>query len=343
MKKQLEKKFEHIVRMIERIEQYNNYLNDNRYYEGHGCYNKQLSFDVKMHNAYFPTDVVEDYLTSQNITGDRREQILEEFDDKRLDGIYYHYIEDQQNGFRNDVTEWDEHPLHKWIDIKDVGFYGRGGGHLCLGRMESFELEIGDTEVGDYPVWNWSNNSGMYWSFNKPIEELINAFKEHFNVSSQKEVYKQLVEDSRRGDLKSYYDTAVENQAKLEKLEKQITEFKKNAKKYLLEFLYSEIENFIAEEYGIEMAIEQAEAGDYSKLDTIKDITDAYLITNRNAKVPLKEVRSVLKAILTGYDVVGRTIGHFTINSVDKRKHDTYVKVGCHLFSLSQTESKLAI
>lgn len=339
MKKQIENKFEHIVRMIETIEQYNNYLNDNRYYEGYGCSNKQLSFNVKTHNAYLPTDAVEDYFTAQNITGERKEQILEEFDDARLEGISYHFIEDQQEGFRNDVTEWYKHPLYDWVDVKDISFYGRSGGHLCLGKMENFEIELSDTEVGNYPIWDWSKDAGSYWSFNKPIEELINAFKESFGVTSQKEVYKQLVEDSRRGDLKDYYDTAVKNQKKLEKLEKQIAEFKTNAKKYLIEFFHNEIDKFIENEYGIEIAIEKAETGDYSKIDGFKQITAESILTTQNAKVPTRDAIIALKAITTDHGTVGIKIGHFIVNRILVYPKDTYVKVGCHLFSLNQAKT----
>lgn len=339
MKKQIEKKFEHIVRMIERIEEYNAYLNDNKYYEGYGCFNRQLSFDVKIHNAWLSDTDVEDYIKPLNLSEDRRQLVLDEFNEERLNSLFQHWLSDNAEQFKEDVNQ-KESPYYHLIDHKDIGFYGRGGGHLCLGRMESFELEVGDTEVGNYPVWHYESKIGSYWSFNqKEVDEMIEDFKQSFGVTTMKEVYKQLVEDSRRGDLDNYYKKAVENQKLLEKLESDIKRFKKNASKYLKEFLQNEIENFIDGEFSVEMAIEKAEAGDYSQIDSFKEITSESILTNRNARVPTKDARIALTAITSGHGSVGIKIGNFILNRISVYPKDTYVKVGCHLFSLNQAKT----
>jgi len=338
MKKQIEKQIEKTVKMIERIEEYNSFLNDNRYYE-RGC-NAQLSFNVKMYNLSINTDEVEKHIDTLGITGERREQIIEEFNEGRLEGIYSHFLENQGTCFIEDV-EQKESPYYNFFNAKDIGFYGRSGGHLCLGDISSFELEIGDTEVNNYPIWDWSREAGSYWSFNKDISVLIEEFKQSFGVTTQREVYNQLKEDATKGDLKSYYDAAIKNQATIEMLETDISEFKKNANKYLLEELHYEIDNFIENEYGIEIAIEKAETGDYSQIDTIKEVTETDVLTNRNAKVPVLKAKTMLAAIIQGVDVIGQKIGGFTINKIEKREHDIYIKIGCHLFSLNKTRLTL--
>ena len=209
---------------------------------------------------------------------------------------------------------------------------------MCLGKVDSFTKEIDDTEAGNYPIWEYKSGQGTFIVW-KDTDELIKDFKEHFKLSTQKEVYELLKEDSEKGDIKYYYDQAVENLKAFEQLEIDIRDFKDNAKKYLIEELQYEIDTFIEDEYSVEIAIEKAETGDYSKIDSIQKIEGDELITNRNAKVPLQKAKDLLKAIVNGCNVIGQKVGHYTVNCVDKRTNDTYVKIGCHLFSVKQVKT----
>jgi len=99
MRKKLARKFEHIKKMLIRIDEYNEYLDDNKYYEGRGS-NPQLSFNVKVHAHVDGADVVEKYLDVHGITDhDRRRSVIEEFDDARLDGIFWHTLQQEREWF----------------------------------------------------------------------------------------------------------------------------------------------------------------------------------------------------------------------------------------------------
>lgn len=332
-KLRLNKLFAKLEGMLNTIEEYNNYLQDNKYYEGYGRSNAQLSFNAKIY-AYASYSDVQNYINTLGLNEEQQAEVLEEFNDDRLNGMFYHFLEDSQNSFREDLDN-KENPYYYFLDKKDIGFYGRGGGHLCLGSIDNFTLEVGDTEVGNYPIWNWDRTNGSYYTFNS--ETLIQDFKEYFGVTTQKEIYDAIQEDIKNGDIGYYYKKAIENKNLLEKLESEITEFKANAKEYLIEHLNNEIDMFIENQFGIDLAIEKAEKGDYSSIDNIKTIENSYLVTNRNAKAPLNEVKNVIKLLIKGYDIQNKKIGAFTINKIVKKEKDTYIKIGCHLFSLNQT------
>jgi hypothetical protein len=332
-KLRLNKLFSKLEGMLKKIEEYNAYLDENKYYEGYGRSNSQLSFNVKIH-SYISESNVEDYIKTLQLDEERTSEILEEFNDERLNGMFYHFLEDNQQSFIEDLDN-KENPYYYLLNKKDIGFYGISGGHLCLGSIDNFTLEISDTEVGHYPIWQYDRTNGSYYTFNS--ETLIQDFKEHFGVTTQKEVYDAIQYDIKKGDIGSYYEKAIENKKLLEKLEIEIADFKENSNKYLIEHLNNEIDMFVESQFGIDMAIQKAEQGDYSNIDNIKTIENSYLVTNRNAKVPLNEVKNIIQLLMKGYDIQNKKIGAFTINKIVKKEKDTYIKIGCHLFSLNQT------
>lgn len=339
MNKQLQKLFDKMQGMFERIDEYNAYLHDNRYYEGYGHGDKQLSFDVKLHSVYLDSSDVEGHIKTLELNEEDKQMVLDEFDDKRIGGMFDHFCVDNAESFKENIDQ-KESPYYLLLDSKKIGFYGRSGGHLCLGRISEFEIDF-DGETGHYPIWDWSRTDGAYWSFQK--ETLVQDFMEYYEVTNQKELMKCLRNDIGKGDLADYYKTAINNQKLLEQLEEEIKLFKQNAKKYLIEQLTSEVDEFIENEFGIEVAIEKAEKGDYSGLNTIVNIQNSYALTNLNAKVPLNAVKAVLKAMQHGKNVINQKIGAFTINRVVTRLNDTYVKIGCHLFSLNQTLKQIPV
>lgn len=343
MKKAIERRFKKIDQMIKRIEEYNEYLNDNKYYEGYGHFNCQLSFDVKLHSLWLSTSDVEEYIKPLNLTEEQVESVMKEFNEQRLEGIYYHFLEDCRQAFIDDLEECEENPLYGLVEARDISFYGRQGGHMCLGRLSEFELEIGDTEIGNFPIWEWTDKTGLYWSLNKDTDELITKFKEYFEVTTQKELYRELQEVITKGDLRDYYAKAIENQEQLERFEEYIKKYKADAKGHFKSHFENEINNFLEDEQGIDVAIRLAESGDYSRIDKIKEITEKDILTERNARVPLHQAKKVMQMILTGKNVIDMKIGHFVVNRVEKYTNDTYIKIGCHLFSLNQTRPLIPV
>jgi len=333
MKKQIEKQFGKLQKMIERIEEYNEYIQDNKYYNYHKSY---LSFDVKLHNTYLCDDEVFDALKKlyPDMAEGEMQQVIEEFNDDRLTGIVYHFYDREQEDFKELLWMDETHPNKSFIKGWDIGFYGRGGGHLCLGDIDSFELDVFNTEVGEYPVSYYDHKYGMQWKFSD--DDLIQQFKEHFGVTTQKEVYLQLKKDIEGGNVWQMHQDAIDNQKTLEELEARIDDYKANARKYLIEQLEYEIENFVENEFDISSAIEMAEKGDRSKLQHINTVTEGEVITNMQAKVPTEKAKLLLEAIIKGDNVIGVKIGAYTVNRIEKRTNDTYVKIGCHILSLNE-------
>jgi len=56
--------------------------------------------------------------------------------------------------------------------------------------------------------------------------------------------------------------------------------------------------------------------------------------TTRRCNAPIKEVIVALKALKKGIDVIGKKLGHYTINNWDNKT----LTVGCHKFDLSEIE-----
>lgn len=54
--------------------------------------------------------------------------------------------------------------------------------------------------------------------------------------------------------------------------------------------------------------------------------------TNRGAEVPLKDARSLCAAILNSKNILGTSVGEFTVVAVDSE----FIKIGCHKINISQ-------
>ena len=327
MKKKILKKLSALRTMLKRIDQHNEYLYDNKYSVRHGS--PELSYNVKIYEWLSDSDV-QKVLNKLELDDDIEAKVLEEFDDDRLSGILNHFLTDQAEMAVEDFDQWDGHPLYDIVRSRDVSFYGRQGGHMCLGEISEFEKNAEDI-LGDYPIW--SNGD---WIVDD--DTFIDICKEHFGFTNQKQVYDFLCEI----DFEYYTKEAQERLDAFTMFEQQIQDFKDNAATYLFEQLETEIGDFIDMEFGIEMAVEKAERGNHDKLNTFR-IQDDTIITNMNAIVKLDAAIALIKAIVIGADVVDKKIGAFKVNKVVKKENDTYVKIGCHLFSIKQSLQSLGL
>jgi hypothetical protein len=337
MRNRIQKLIEKFQAKITIIDEYNEMIeNDYKYYAGYGRSDKQFAFNVKFHNAYFPTDCVEDYAKSLNLSEQDTAVLVEEFNDSRLDGIYEHFFDQERDWVKDqgNLNEWfpDIHILKR-----EVNFYGRSGGWLCLGDLPL--LEVGDTELGQYPIWKWSDKYGTY--INWDSDTLIDDLKDFHRVTNLKDLFAELKRDLNDGDLADYADKAVKRTAQIRAFEERIAEAKKNVKEDLLGFLHEEINTFLANNLSIDSIVQLAEAGDTSRLDNVNHITDKELITTRHAHVPLDAAQRMIDAIVAGHDITGKHIGSYIVNKVIAGINDTYVKVGCHVFALKRTINQI--
>lgn len=72
------------------------------------------------------------------------------------------------------------------------------------------------------------------------------------------------------------------------------------------------------------------------------------LQTTRGAEVPLKDAKSLCRAIVAGVNVIGKTIGDFTIDGIidytpSNAPHTKVIKVGCHRILLSEAVQVLGL
>jgi len=342
MKKKIWKLFNKVDTIIAKVREYNDLVYDNRYSDR---MNPELSFNVKLYNIItINSDDIKKYLLSLDIAEDsaNMRNLLNEFDDDRLDGIYHHYLQDMAEMFREDVKQKD-HYLHDFINGNEINFYGRNGGHMCLGSLSSYHLEITETEFNQYPNYDFDRKDwdSYYRDPNKTIKEEIEMWKEHFGLRTQLEVYALLKNDIDNGDLGNYYQKAIDGIDTIEKLQDHLKEIKANQREYFDDFWKREIDAYRDENFSFHQKIEYAKNNNLSHLDFIERYNQTDAWTNRNAKVPYDSIKRMLWAINKEMNIVGKHIGPYVVNEVEKVGEMTFVKIGCHVFLASMVEENI--
>lgn len=337
MKNAIQKLLDKISSIITKVEEYNGYLNDNRYSDRSTRY---LSFNVKAY-GWLDTDDLEELEEFKALSEENKELVREEFDEDRLSGIWDHKIDDDRECFIDQAVNGESYKgIFKHMKAEDIYFMGRSGGHLCLGETSEWEMDLCETSLNYYPFYNWTRDNGMIWETPEDINECIKELKDYFEVTTQKEVYQLLKADVLK-EFEPFISDIDKNMEQFEQLEQDIKDYKETFEAELKEQLKYEVQQFIEDNFSYEDAILAAEQGDYSLLDSILKIEGDKIVTNRNAVVSLNAAIEVIKHIDEGKDVKSEKVSAYTINVVDRREKDTYVKIGCHLFSLSQTKLQL--
>lgn len=342
MKKAIQRLLDRLQVVVTKIDEYNEYLNDNSY--NHRYQPKELSFDVKSY-AGIDKDNLEELDRFKVLSDTNKELVLAEFDDDRMSDIWSHTIDDLRECHIEDLANGGAYGgIFKHMNREDISFQGRSGGHLCLGAITEWEAELNDIGLCDYPFYQYIRNEGCQWIHPDDIDTAIAELKEHFNVTTQKEVYKLLKADIVK-DFEPYIADLDKKMEQFLILEADIKQYKgeEHFKSSLLSNLEYEVERFIEDNFSYEYAVLSAEQGDYSLLDSVLKIEGDKVVTNRSAVVSLKAAIEVIKHIDEGKDVKSEKVSAYTINVVDRREKDTYVKIGCHLFSLRQTKLQLLI
>jgi len=347
---------------------------------------KHIVANIKVYEWIGESDVSNYIETLPNLSKEDRESILEEFNDNRLNDIYYHTCDDQvsyikdfiggcahtdynklkrsfavyKSGLTNDTlrsciennsktfdkfntieqyvkhletTEGDEYKEFYYLqnlDVDNVWQYGRSGGWLSVAKVSDIEGFCEDTRNV------YENLYDAYVSDdNKTFNEVLMEYA-YYNETLN-DVRKRLIANA-ENDIEVYnrYKEAID--WILDYIENGRRAFKEN----LLYQLSFEIDSFIENEFSIDIQIEKFIAGNKEVLNFIKEVeNDGTVVTNFNAKVRVKDALQFIEAIKNGVDVINQRIGAFTINKVMKVSELTFVKIGCHVFNLEDTEQRL--
>lgn len=70
-------------------------------------------------------------------------------------------------------------------------------------------------------------------------------------------------------------------------------------------------------------------------------VQDKEVVTSGGARVPLFHAKLLLDMLKGEIDIVGKKIGHFTVDDVKKLAVDTVIEIGCHKILLSEAEKVL--
>lgn len=199
---------------------------------------------------------------------------------------------------------------------------------------------------GKYPVITKTD----YIAFHEEseIEDLVYHIEQASKKLNNKTFYEELCGKEQRynnydsvREVLEVIDYFVERTETAEEavafVESYIDDVKRDWKQILLGELEHEIGEFVSDSFNLEDRIQDNSA----KFDTLVTVKSDEVITNKGAHVPLVSVKSIIDEHHKGVNVVGKMVGKYQINQVLVINNESYFKIGCHLFRLSEVEEKL--
>ena len=300
---------QNICKKIDTInENIDDYTYSNRDFRG-----TQLSFNVKMYGWFNIESIIK--IHSSKLQA----QILQEFDDDRLYGIQNHFNSSEVEFFKEEINSGT---YGIYFDSKDIYLAGRSGGNLVLGNIENFKVDYWDYIPNEFQVYkNWETFLDLP------------SWADFIHSDYELKDFKILLED-----LTDLLKKVEDIYFQIGRIEARINDIKNNYKSCLNDFLRDEIDFYLQD---VINPIEEAENGNAIYLNTLK-IENNEIITNNKAKVLAKDAINVFNKYLLGYNIVNLKIGAFTVNDVIVKNKDTYIKIGCHIFAVSQLKKDLA-
>jgi hypothetical protein len=215
------------------------------------------------------------------------------------------------------------------LDAKNVWQFGRSGGWLSVAKEEELENFCQDA-ANLYWYLEKAYNSNDNKSFN---EILMDHAYNPINVAEAREELTKNIQN----DIESF----EEKKESIDWIINYIEESKKHFKSTLLEQLEDEINNFIDQEFNIDIQIRNFLSGNTNALNFIQEVEGEKIVTNFGAKVLIKDAIKFINAIKNKVNVIGQKIGPYTINKVLTEQSKTFVKIGCHVFNVESTEERL--
>jgi len=215
-----------------------------------------------------------------------------------------------------------------------------------LGYLKTLGLSGKDAYGGKYPTITEEGTACIHED--DDILTLVERIESAANELTNKKFYDELLG---RNDRWQEWDSVKEvlnliNDCKermnemrdaVEFVHEYINGVTKNFKEILLDRLEQEIREFVANEYSIDERVQQGLA----KINTFVAVDSDEVVTDLHAHAPTSRVKEVIELFKQGHNVEGYKIGSYTINRIFEIDGEHYFKVGCHLFKLSDVESKL--
>ena len=360
---------EQIFSLLERANEINSFdaSNDFDTREGYICGN------IKVYEWLDRSDV-EEHIKTLNLTEEEKENLLNEFDEDRLNSIYYHTCENEVSYFKDFVGLCATTNFNKvWrafntikdnfcsIELKYYYNYIEGHENKTFKEFQKYFISKNEKDFQEYcilsqfdtkNVWQFGRSGG--WLSFAECNEVENFCEDEanmyyylesaYNEGNNKE-FNEILKDymyryeTKKDLIKRIEDAILCFDEKIEAVNwmlKHIEDEVKGFKENLLHQLGHEIEMYIDMEFqALEMTARKFEAGQTSSVNTIIEITKDRVKTNLGVTVPLDAAKQLYNAILKGANVIGQYIGPFKVNEVLKRNENTFVKIGCHVFHVN--------
>jgi hypothetical protein len=372
--KKISKINEQIFSLLERANEINSFEARNDFDTREGY----IVGNIKVYEWLIASDV-EEHIKTLNLTEEEKESLLIEFNEDRLNSIYYHTCENQVSYFKDFVDLCATTNFNKlWrafntikenfcsIELKYYYNYIEGHEDKTLKEFQKYFISKNEKDFQEYcilsqfdekNVWQFGRSGG--WLSFAECSEVENFCEDEanmyyylqsaYNEDNNKEFNEILNDNIYRNETKKELIKRIEDAIKCfdEKIEavnwmlKHIEDELKGFKENLLHQLEYEIDNFIDQEFNIDIQIRNFLNGNTNALNFIKEVENDKIVTNFGAKVLIKDAIKFINAIKNKVNVIGQKIGPYTINKVLIEQSKTFVKIGCHVFNVESTETRL--
>jgi hypothetical protein len=247
------------------------------------------------------------------------------------------------------LDEFKEY-LSKGMTQKDVlNFYLKEHAEeiKMLDYLNILDNDPKDVWGGKYPVVVSASTAEIHeheevtnllWRINNAEKELTNK-KFYDELLGRNDRWQEWDSVKEVVDLIDYYTEKMNDmQNAVEFVLEYIKGVTSSFKEILTYELSHEIGEFIADEHSVEERVQEG----LVKINTFISVNEDEVVTDQHAHAKLNRVKEVIEEFRNGINVVGQMIGSFKINKVFEVDGETYFKIGCHLFKLSEVEQKLA-
>lgn len=215
-----------------------------------------------------------------------------------------------------------------------------------LDYLKTLGLSERDTYGGKYPTITEEGTASVHED--DDVLALVERIESAKSELTNKKFYDELLG---RNDRWQEWDSVKEVLNLISDCEERMNEMRdavefvheyingvtKNFKGILLDQLENEIGEFVVNELSVEERVQEGLA----KINTFIRVDSDEVVTNEHAHAPTSRVKEVIELFKNGNNVEGLKIGSYKIKKVFEIDGEHYFKIGCHLFKLSDVESKL--